>query len=68
VTGALSPGKQRVRGATKWYVDFDKCLPFFNQTNGCAICIAVCPWSHPGVGLNLAAKLARRSQRKDAAE
>lgn len=65
---ALSPGKQTVRGATKWYVDFDKCLPFFNQTNGCAICIAVCPWSRPGVGLNLAAKLARRSQRKDAAE
>ena len=47
---ALSPHKQWVRGEEKWYVDFDCCLPFFNQTNGCAICIAVCPWSRPGVG------------------
>ncbi|MCA0870619.1 4Fe-4S dicluster domain-containing protein [Seohaeicola saemankumensis] len=60
---ALSPDKQTVRGTTKWYVDFDKCLPFFNQTHGCAICIAQCPWSRPGVGLNLAAKLARKRQR-----
>ena len=60
---ALFPEKQTVRGARKWYVDFDKCLPFFNQTHGCAICIAVCPWSRPGVGLNLAAKLERRRER-----
>ncbi len=60
---ALFPEKQTVRGTQKWYVDFDKCLPFFNQTHGCAICIAVCPWSRPGVGLNLAAKLARRAER-----
>lgn len=60
---ALFSEKQTVRGAEKWYVDFDKCLPFFNQTHGCAICIAVCPWSRPGVGLNLAAKLARRAER-----
>ena len=60
---ALSPEKKTVRGLEKWYVDFDRCLPFFNQTHGCAICIAVCPWSRPGVGLNLAAKLARRSER-----
>jgi ferredoxin len=61
---ALFAEKQTVRGVKKWYVDFDKCLPFFNQTHGCAICIAACPWSRPGVGLNLAAKLARRSQRR----
>ncbi|MEO1788163.1 MAG: 4Fe-4S dicluster domain-containing protein [Pseudomonadota bacterium] len=60
---ALFPEKQTVRGVEKWYVDFDKCLPFFNQTQGCAICIAVCPWSRPGVGLNLAEKLARRAER-----
>lgn len=60
---AIAPEKQTVRGETKWYVDFDKCLPFFNQTHGCAICIAVCPWSRPGVGLNLADKLARRAER-----
>ena len=52
-----------VRGVEKWYVDFDRCLPFFNQTFGCAICIAACPWSRPGVGFNLAAKLARRAER-----
>lgn len=63
---AISPEKQTVRGVKKWYVDFDRCLPFFNQTNGCAICIAVCPWSRPGVGLNLAAKLARRAARGQA--
>ena len=26
---AISPEKQTVRGQEKWYVDFDKCLPFF---------------------------------------
>jgi ferredoxin len=62
---AIFPDKQTVRGDTKWYVDFDRCLPFFNETQGCAICIAVCPWSRPGVGPNLAAKLARRAARMD---
>lgn len=60
---ALFAQKQTVRGARKWYVDFDKCLPFFNQTHGCAICIAECPWSRPGIGPNLAAKLARKRNR-----
>ncbi len=60
---AIFPDKKTVRGVEKWYVDFDRCLPFFNQTMGCAICIAECPWSRPGVGLNLAAKLARRADR-----
>lgn len=60
---AIGPDKQTVRGVEKWYVDFDRCLPFFNQTNGCAICIAVCPWSRPGVGVNLAAKLVRKQAR-----
>ncbi len=60
---ALFSEKQTVRGIDKWYVDFDKCLPYFNETHGCAICIAVCPWSRPGVGPNLAAKLARRADR-----
>ena len=60
---ALLPEKQTVRGVEKWYVNFDKCIPYFNQNHGCAICIAVCPWSRPGVGVNLATKLARRSER-----
>ncbi|WP_211205685.1 4Fe-4S dicluster domain-containing protein [Limimaricola hongkongensis] len=61
---AIYPEKQQVRGAHKWYVDFDQCLPFFNEHHGCGICIAVCPWSRPGVGPNLAAKLARRTGRQ----
>ncbi len=60
---AIVPDKQMVRGVEKWYVDFDKCIAFFAETSGCAICIAVCPWSRPGVGVNLAAKLARRAER-----
>ena len=61
---AIQSEKKTVRGEHKWYVDFDKCIPFFAETSGCAICIAVCPWTQPGVGQNLAAKLARRSKRK----
>lgn len=61
---ALFPDKKTVRGEEKWYVDFDACLPFFNEHQGCAICIAVCPWSRPGVGPKLADKLARRAERK----
>jgi epoxyqueuosine reductase len=62
-TDAILPEKQMVRGAQKWYVDFDKCLPFFNEHQGCAICIAVCPWSRPGIGVNLADKLMKRAER-----
>jgi Pyruvate/2-oxoacid:ferredoxin oxidoreductase delta subunit len=57
---AISAEKQMVRGDTKWSVDFDKCVPYFNETTGCGICIAVCPWSRPGVAANLVSKLARR--------
>jgi epoxyqueuosine reductase len=64
---AIGPAKQTVRGTEKWYVDFDRCLPFFNEHQGCAICIAVCPWSRPGVGLNLAEKFARRRASRVAA-
>ena len=60
---AIKPDKETVRGVHKWYVDFDRCIPFFAETSGCAICIAVCPWTLPGVGLNLAAKLARRTRK-----
>ena len=60
---AIAPEKQTVRGVEKWYVDFDACIPYFAESSGCAICIAVCPWSRPGVGLNLAAKLEKRAVR-----
>ncbi|MCB1397882.1 MAG: epoxyqueuosine reductase [Rhodobacter sp.] len=61
--GAILREKQTVRGETRWYVDFDRCLPYFNETAGCAICLSACPFSRPGIGSNLVAKLARRAPR-----
>lgn len=60
---AISDAKHPVRGATKWYVDFDKCILYFNENQSCAICLAVCPWSRPGVAPSLADKMARRRAR-----
>lgn len=54
---AINWTKQMVRGETKWYVDFDRCLPYFNETMGCGVCLAVCPWSLPGVGPRLASRM-----------
>ena len=45
---AIFNTKQVVRGVEKWYVDFDKCIPYFGETFGCGICIARCPFSRPG--------------------
>jgi len=53
----------------KWYVDFDKCIPYFVETRACGICIEVCPWSEPGQGAWLSEKLlAQREKRPAAAE
>jgi Pyruvate/2-oxoacid:ferredoxin oxidoreductase delta subunit len=54
---AIFQHKQLVRGVEKWYVDFDKCIPYFTKTHGCAICIEVCPWSIPGRGPTLSRKM-----------
>ncbi len=62
---AILPEKSWVRGRRRWYVDFDRCLPYFNENFGCGICIAVCPFSRPGIGPGLVAKLARRRARPD---
>jgi ferredoxin len=61
---AIGPVKQLVRGATRWSVDFDKCLPYFNEHMGCAICLAACPFSRPGVAAKFIDKLAARAARK----
>jgi len=61
---AILPEKVPVRGEKKWYVDFDKCLPFFNQHFGCGICIAVCPWSIPGRGPRIVDQLRRRKEKQ----
>jgi epoxyqueuosine reductase len=59
---ALSNQKQMIRGISRWYVDFDSCIPVFAERRGCAICLAVCPWTRPGVPMKLAQKMLRRIQ------
>lgn len=61
---AILDEKQMVRGEKKWYVDFDKCVPYFNENYACGICIAVCPWSRPETAPKLAEKMLRRRKRK----
>jgi len=63
---AIYEEKQLVRGERKWYVDFDKCVPYFVKTYGCAICIEVCPWSEPGKGPGLSARLLEVRARRGA--
>jgi len=58
--GAIAEEKQMVRGVTRWYVDFDKCIPYFAESASCGICIAVCPWTRPTVRPSLLATMARR--------
>jgi Pyruvate/2-oxoacid:ferredoxin oxidoreductase delta subunit len=61
---AIGPAKQWVRGVEKWYVDFDRCIPYFNESYGCGICVAVCPWSKPGTAPALADKMTRRRAKR----
>ena len=60
---AILADKVMVRGELKWYVDFDKCITFFNEHAGCAICIAACPWSIPGRGPRIVEQLTRRARK-----
>ncbi|MBT7077706.1 MAG: 4Fe-4S dicluster domain-containing protein, partial [Pelagibacterales bacterium] len=57
---AIFREKQLIRGDKKWYVDFDKCIPYFGEHLACGICIAVCPYTRPGVAPRLIEKSARR--------
>jgi len=57
---AITDQKQMVRGVNRWYVDFDKCIPYFAEAASCGICIAVCPWTRPTVRPKLLATMARR--------
>jgi epoxyqueuosine reductase len=58
--GAIIQHKQTVRGVERWYVDFDKCIPFFAENASCGICIATCPWTRPDVRPKLLATMAKR--------
>jgi ferredoxin len=62
--GAIADDKQLVRGEQRWYVDFDKCIPYFAESASCGICIAVCPWTRPTVRPTLLATMARRRARQ----
>jgi ferredoxin len=64
--GAISEQKQLVRGIERWYVDFDKCIPFFAEAASCGICIAECPWTRPSVRPKLLTTMARRIEQKPA--
>ena len=57
---AIAPEKQMVRGVERWYVDFDKCIPYFAEAASCGICIAVCPWTRPDVRPKLLKTMAKR--------
>ena len=60
---AIVENKQMVRGVERWYVDFDKCIPYFAETASCGICIAECPWTRPHVRPKLLATMERRRAR-----
>ena len=57
---AINEQKQIVRGIERWYVDFDKCIPFLAESTSCGICIAECPWTRPAARPKLLATMARR--------
>ena len=53
-SNAIYETKRMVRGIEKWHLDFDRCMPYFNENETCGICITVCPWSKTGEGPLLA--------------
>ena len=59
---AIFREKQMVRGEKKWYVDFDKCIPYFVDNKCCGLCLPACPWSRPGIAENLVQKMAKRKE------
>ncbi len=61
---AIFNEKQWVRGEEKWYVDFDKCVPYFSDNYGCAICLEVCPWSETGKGPKITSQLMKTRERR----
>jgi len=56
---AIQEQKQTVRGVERWYVDFDKCIPYFAEAASCGICIATCPWTKPDARPKLLPRMAK---------
>ncbi len=54
---AIFETKQMVRGEERWFINFDRCAPYFVANESCAICIEVCPWSEPGRGEDIMDKM-----------
>ncbi len=44
---AIPAERETRRGSYRFIVDTTRCLPYFAQTDGCGICIAVCPYNKP---------------------
>jgi epoxyqueuosine reductase len=62
---AIFDTKQMVRGQQRWYVNFDRCVPYFSEHDGCGICIEACPWSVEGRGPSISEKmLANRASKQ----
>ena len=57
---AITESKQIVRGIERWYVDFDKCIPYFAEAASCGICFATCPWTRPDARPKLLSTMAKR--------
>ena len=61
---AIFQEKQMVRGEKRWFVNFDRCGPYFADNQTCGICIEVCPWSEPGRGDVLMNKMLARREKE----
>ena len=44
---AIPTQRETRRGSYRFIVDTTRCLPYFAETDGCGICIAVCPYNKP---------------------
>ncbi|MHC5006539.1 MAG: hypothetical protein ACYTGF_04160 [Planctomycetota bacterium] len=42
---AIPEARGTLRGSYRYIVDTSACLPYFAETDGCSICIAVCPYT-----------------------
>ena len=40
---AIVPEKQEIFGTLRWHVDTPQCRPYFEQYEGCKVCLTVCP-------------------------